>query len=76
MVSYNARRPGAALTACRPPNDSRAGIAAAHNERLRLRQELRHTTSPNMPRLEMFARKTRPGWDVWGNEAPTTEAAE
>ena len=31
---------------------------------------------PNMPRLEMFARKTRPGWDVWGNEAPTTEAAE
>jgi N6-adenosine-specific RNA methylase IME4 len=25
---------------------------------------------PNMPKLEMFARKARPGWDVWGNEAP------
>jgi N6-adenosine-specific RNA methylase IME4 len=23
---------------------------------------------PNMPRLEMFARAARPGWDVWGNE--------
>jgi N6-adenosine-specific RNA methylase IME4 len=22
------------------------------------------------PRLEMFARRARPGWDVWGNEAP------
>ena len=22
------------------------------------------------PRLEMFARNARPGWDVWGNEAP------
>lgn len=24
------------------------------------------------PRLEMFARTARPGWDAWGNEAPTT----
>lgn len=22
------------------------------------------------PRIEMFARGSRPGWDVWGNEAP------
>jgi hypothetical protein len=29
MASSNARRPDAALTACRPPNDLRAGIAAA-----------------------------------------------
>jgi N6-adenosine-specific RNA methylase IME4 len=25
---------------------------------------------PDLPRLEMFARKARPGWTVWGNEAP------
>ena len=25
---------------------------------------------PNVPKLEMFARRSRPGWDVWGNEAP------
>lgn len=24
--------------------------------------------SPEGPRLELFARRTRPGWDVWGNE--------
>jgi N6-adenosine-specific RNA methylase IME4 len=24
------------------------------------------------PRLEMFARRARPGWDLWGNEAPLT----
>src|SRR5689334_444589 len=23
---------------------------------------------PNVPKLEMFARKKRAGWDVWGNE--------
>jgi N6-adenosine-specific RNA methylase IME4 len=27
------------------------------------------TISP-APRLEMFARRPRPGWDVWGDEAP------
>jgi N6-adenosine-specific RNA methylase IME4 len=30
---------------------------------------------PTVPKLEMFARKARPGWDVWGNEAPMSEAA-
>ena len=25
------------------------------------------------PRLELFARKASPGWDVWGNEAPEGE---
>ena len=27
------------------------------------------TVSPG-PRMEMFARRERPGWDLWGNEAP------
>jgi len=26
------------------------------------------------PRLEMFARQSRPGWDGWGNEFPTNKA--
>jgi N6-adenosine-specific RNA methylase IME4/ParB-like chromosome segregation protein Spo0J len=30
---------------------------------------------PKVPKLEMFARKARPGWDAWGNEAPSAEAA-
>jgi N6-adenosine-specific RNA methylase IME4 len=33
-------------------------IFAEHIERL----------YPNVPKLEMFSRKKRPGWDVWGNE--------
>jgi N6-adenosine-specific RNA methylase IME4 len=32
---------------------------------------------PTVPKLEMFARTSRAGWDVWGNEVPSTsEAAE
>lgn len=26
------------------------------------------------PYLELFARRARPGWDLWGNEAPITDA--
>jgi N6-adenosine-specific RNA methylase IME4 len=25
---------------------------------------------PNVPKLEMFARRERDGWKIWGNEAP------
>jgi N6-adenosine-specific RNA methylase IME4 len=25
---------------------------------------------PGMRKLDMFARKLRPDWDAWGNEAP------
>jgi N6-adenosine-specific RNA methylase IME4/ParB-like chromosome segregation protein Spo0J len=31
---------------------------------------------PNVPKLEMFARKPRPGWDVWGNEVVVPGAAD
>ena len=31
---------------------------------------------PTVPRLEMFARKARPGWDVHGNEAPLGAALD
>ena len=29
---------------------------------------------PNLSKLEMFARKPRPGWRTWGNEVEVTEA--
>ena len=31
---------------------------------------------PDMPRLELFARKARPGWTCWGNQIsdPATPA--
>lgn len=28
---------------------------------------------PNVPKLEMNARRSRDGWDAWGNEAPETQ---
>lgn len=44
-----------------------------------VKREMRHSKKPDCfqtmiemvteaPRLEMFARRKRPGWDVWGNE--------
>jgi N6-adenosine-specific RNA methylase IME4 len=30
---------------------------------------------PNLPKIELNARKARPGWDNWGFDAPTVEAA-
>lgn len=26
----------------------------------------------DLPRVELFARQTPPGWDVWGNEVAST----
>lgn len=37
--------------------------------------ELVERVSPE-PRLELFARRRRFGWDVWGNEAPTFAASQ
>jgi N6-adenosine-specific RNA methylase IME4 len=30
---------------------------------------------PDLPKIELFARHARPGWDVWGNEAPAQNKA-
>ena len=38
-----------------------------HSEKPDETYELIESISPG-PRLEMFARRSRPGWDVWGNE--------
>lgn len=29
----------------------------------------------DLPRVELFARTRRPGWDAWGNEVEKFEAA-
>jgi len=31
---------------------------------------------PNLPKIELNARRARDGWDRWGDEAPVAEAAE
>lgn len=37
--------------------------------------EMVERVSPE-PRLELFARRRRYGWDVWGDEAPTDQASQ
>jgi len=41
-----------------------------HSEKPEQMRTMIERVSPRLPRLEMFARRAAPGWDVWGNEAP------
>jgi N6-adenosine-specific RNA methylase IME4 len=56
-------QPPQVIKAPRGRHSEKPAIFAEHIERL----------YPNTPKLEMFARTARPGWDVSGNEAPTSE---
>jgi N6-adenosine-specific RNA methylase IME4 len=48
-----------------------------HSEKPAVFAEIIERLYPNVPKLEMFARSARPGWDAWGDEVPSiTEAAE
>ena len=40
-----------------------------HSEKPELTYELLETNYPNLPKIELNARKQRPGWEVWGAEA-------
>ena len=41
-----------------------------HSEKPDAFYELIETYFPNLPKIELNARRARPGWDAWGNEAP------
>lgn len=47
-----------------------AAPLGAHSEKPDAFAELIETTFPNLPKIELNARRARPGWDVWGFEAP------
>ncbi len=47
-----------------------------HSQKPDLVYELIEAYYPTMPKIELNARKARPGWDCWGLEAPEVEAAE
>jgi N6-adenosine-specific RNA methylase IME4 len=40
----------------------------AHSEKPEAIAEMIEAMFPNVPKLEMFARRPRAGWDIWGNE--------
>ena len=67
----------------------REGQAEAHERQRAQRHPLavqQHSRKPaetrdrivelmgDLPRIELFAREAAPGWDAWGNEAPTPGA--
>lgn len=45
---------------------------AEHSAKPKQMRQMIERVSPG-PRLEMFARRAAPGWDIWGLEAPTTQ---
>lgn len=49
----------------------------AHSEKPVAAYELIEAYFPNLPKIELNARRQRDGWDAWGNEAvPPTQPAE
>jgi N6-adenosine-specific RNA methylase IME4 len=44
-----------------------------HSEKPVVFHELIEGYFPSLPKIELFARARRPGWDRWGNEAPSDE---
>jgi N6-adenosine-specific RNA methylase IME4 len=47
-----------------------------HSEKPTAFYELIEVYFPSLPKIELFARASRPGWDRWGNEAPAVGVAE
>jgi N6-adenosine-specific RNA methylase IME4 len=47
-----------------------------HSEKPEIFYELIESYFPNLPKIELYARRARKGWDCWGLEAPEAEAAE
>jgi N6-adenosine-specific RNA methylase IME4/ParB-like chromosome segregation protein Spo0J len=55
-----------------PGTQARSAIhvaVSAHSVKPAVFRELIEQMFPTLPRLEMFARGSIPGWDVWGNQA-------
>lgn len=46
----------------------------AHSEKPKAFYRLIEAYYPNLPKVELFARHRRPGWDAWGLEAPESAA--
>lgn len=60
-----------AIMAPEPGTQPESVIAAPrsrHSEKPQRFHEIIEKIYPGLPKLEMFARRRRPGWDSWGNE--------
>jgi N6-adenosine-specific RNA methylase IME4 len=57
------------LLDARPPSVFRAP-RGRHSEKPEIIYQMIERMYPDLPKIELFARSKRPGWDPWGNEAP------
>ena len=65
-----------------PPQARTTGIANVimaeareHSRKPEQARDIVERMVPAAPRLELFARTTRPGWDSWGNETAKFDGA-
>lgn len=65
----------APIPAAARPRNWFAAAKTGHSRKPDLFYEMVERVSPE-PRLELFARRRRFGWDVWGNEAPEHAASQ
>jgi N6-adenosine-specific RNA methylase IME4 len=49
-------------------------LVGRHSEKPTAVYEMIESYFPHLPKIEINARKARPGWDSWGLEAPSAEA--
>jgi N6-adenosine-specific RNA methylase IME4/ParB-like chromosome segregation protein Spo0J len=62
-----------------PANRPASVISAPRREHSRKPDEayaLIEQMYPELPKIELFARQTRPGWQAWGNEVPAETAPD
>jgi len=45
-------------------------VRGGHSVKPTVFHEIIEDLFPSLPKIELFAREARPGWDAWGNEAP------
>jgi N6-adenosine-specific RNA methylase IME4 len=58
------------------PNSVIAAPRGKHSEKPEIFYEIIERMYPELPKIELFARRARPGWAAWGNEAPPQDARE
>lgn len=51
-------------------------MVGKHSEKPVVFHQVIESYFPNLPKIELNARAARKGWDVWGKEAPATDADE
>jgi N6-adenosine-specific RNA methylase IME4 len=67
------------IVAPAPGSQDRSVVAAKlgpHSRKPEHFAEMIERLFPSLPKIELFARRGRPGWDVWGYEAPDDGATE